>query len=72
MKRGTRVQVPVSRGVLMPEIASMTEDLPVDCWPVGLRSVFSKDVSMVTDPELRSGGWKSPVCLAQAVPGYWR
>lgn len=33
MNSGTRVHVPVSRGVLMPEIASITEDLPVDCCP---------------------------------------
>jgi hypothetical protein len=33
MNRGHLVQVPLERGVFMPEIDSMTEDLPVDCSP---------------------------------------
>jgi hypothetical protein len=34
MKSGQRVQVSVERGVLMPEMASITVDFPVDCSPV--------------------------------------
>jgi hypothetical protein len=34
MNSGQRVHVPVDLGVWMPEIASMTEDFPVDCSPM--------------------------------------
>lgn len=33
MKSGQRVQTSLALGVRMPEIASMTEDLPDDCSP---------------------------------------
>jgi hypothetical protein len=37
MNSGHRVQVSSDLGVLMPEMASMTEDFPVDCSPKNVR-----------------------------------
>jgi hypothetical protein len=43
MNKGQRVQVSVDLGVLIPEIASMTDDFPVDCSPV---MTISKDTTV--------------------------
>jgi hypothetical protein len=40
MKSGQRVHVSVDLGVLIPLIASMTEDFPVDCSPSGSISEY--------------------------------
>lgn len=40
MKRGQRVQVSSALGVLIPEMASMTDDLPVDCSPMVVSQLY--------------------------------
>jgi hypothetical protein len=58
MNKGQRVQVSVDLGVLMPDMASMTEDFPVDCSPVILVSrdtLTSQNVQPTQDDTFRQG-----------------